>query len=81
MIYQHQLSTLVLDHLHDIYMCLRCAFAPVYLSISIFDECHGHVLLRVMSLCCHVVVLWVSCAIVCLCCSLEDRAFEPVREL
>jgi hypothetical protein len=33
MIYQHQLSTLVLDHLHDIYMCLRRAFEPVYQSL------------------------------------------------
>jgi hypothetical protein len=35
MIYQHQLSTLVLDHLHDIYMCLRCAFEPVYQSLLV----------------------------------------------
>jgi hypothetical protein len=33
MIYQHQLSALVLDHLHDIYMCLRRAFEPVYQSL------------------------------------------------
>jgi hypothetical protein len=77
MTYQYQLSALVHDHLHAIYKCLCRAFMPVYLSLL----CYGHVLLCVMSLCCHVVVLWVLCAVVCLCCSLVDHAFEAVGEL
>jgi hypothetical protein len=76
MTYQYQLSALVHDHLHAIYKCLCRAFVPVYLSISC--DCYGHVLLRVVSLCCRVVMLWVLCAVVCLCCLLVDRAFEPI---
>jgi hypothetical protein len=69
-----------------LYKCLRRAFAPVYLFVSISDDmmsllCYGLVLLCVVSLCCRVVVLWVLCAVVCLCCSLVDHAFELVGDL
>jgi hypothetical protein len=66
MIYQHQLSTLVLDHLHDIYMCLRRAFAPVYLSslspVNAMDMCYS-ALCRVLS-CGRVVGLVCHCVFV-----------------
>jgi hypothetical protein len=69
-----------------LYKCLRRPFALVYLSVSISYGmmsllCYGRVLLRVIMLCCRVVVLWVLCVVVCLCCSLVDRAFELVGDL
>jgi hypothetical protein len=56
--------------------CVVPSCRSIYLSISC--DCYGHVLLRIVSLRCHVVMLWVLCVVVCLCCSLVDRAFEPI---
>jgi hypothetical protein len=69
-----------------LYKCLHRAFTLVYLSVSISYDmmsllCYGRVLLHVMSLCCRVVMLWVLCVVVCLCCSLVDHAFELVGDL